>query len=106
MTPESDDRGEFATVAVMPHGWRLLINALTQRAGSILVEVTALECQPLEGRSFADVDPIRGAPYRTTLTWKCSRTWATKTAGRPSVSASTGRSCSDSDSSGMLPLSL
>ena len=67
---EAPDRGEFATVAFMPPGRRLLINAVTKRAGSALVEVASLGGAPIPGRTFADADPIIGDQYRTLVTWK------------------------------------
>jgi hypothetical protein len=62
---EAPDRGEFATVAIMPPGRKLRINALTQRVGSILVQVDGAP-----GRSFAEATPIVGDQYRTPVTWK------------------------------------
>lgn len=67
---EAADRGEFATVAFMPHRPQILVNAVTKRAGSILVEVAGLDGVPLPGRSFADAAPVVGDQYRTPLTWK------------------------------------
>ena len=67
---EAPDRGEFATVALMPPGRKLLINALVQRAGSLLVEVADLGGAPLEGRRFEDCAPLIGDQYRTPVTWQ------------------------------------
>ena len=68
---EAEDRGEFSTVTFMPPGRKLLINCLTQRAGSILIEVaTRSSGEPLPGRSFADCDPIIGDRFRHSVTWK------------------------------------
>jgi hypothetical protein len=68
---QSDDRGEFSTVTFMPPGRKLLINALTQRAGSLLIEVAGRSGgEPLPGRSFADCDPIIGDQFRKPVTWK------------------------------------
>ena len=67
---EAEDRGEFATVGLVPRGRKLLINALTQRAGTILVEVADLGGTPLPGRSFAEADPVIGDQFRTPLTWQ------------------------------------
>ncbi len=67
---EAAVRGEFATVAVMPPGRKLRINALTQRAGSILVEVVGQNGQPIAGNTFADATPIIGDQFRTVVTWK------------------------------------
>ena len=68
---EAEDRGEFSTVAFMPPGRKLLTNCLTQRAGSILVEVAGRSGgEPLPGRSFAECDPIIGDRFRHPVTWK------------------------------------
>jgi hypothetical protein len=48
----------------------LLINAVTQRAGSIKVEAADLSGNPLAGRSFADAAPIVGDQYKAAVTWK------------------------------------
>lgn len=66
---EAPVRGEFATVAFLPSGRKLLINARTQRAGSLLVEVADQNGKPLSGRAFADARPIVGDHFRTPLTW-------------------------------------
>ena len=70
MALEAPDRGEFATVAFMPPGRKLLINAVTKRAGSITVEVAALGGAPIPGHTFADADPTIGDQYRTPVTWQ------------------------------------
>lgn len=67
---EAPDRGEFATVAFVPPGRKLLINGLTKRAGSILIEAALLGGAPIPGRTFAEADPIIGDQYRTPVTWK------------------------------------
>jgi len=67
---EAVDRGEFATVAIMPPGRKLRINALTQRAGSIVIEVVGPDGQPIAGRTFAEAKPIIGDQYKTLVTWK------------------------------------
>jgi len=67
---EATERGEFATVAVMPPGNKLLVNAVVKRAGSLLVEVAGLDGAPLPGRSFAEADPVAGDQHRKPLTWK------------------------------------
>lgn len=61
--------GEFATVAVMPPGRRLRINALTDRAGSILVEVAGLDGKSLPERSFKEAKPVFGDLHWSPLTW-------------------------------------
>jgi hypothetical protein len=67
---EAPDAGEFTTVAFIPPGKKLRINALTKRAGSILVEACDVDAKPLPGRSFEDAHPIIGDQYRTPVTWK------------------------------------
>ena len=62
--------GEFATVAIMPPGRRLRINALTGRAGSILVEVAGFDQQALPQRSFQEATPVFGDLHWAPLTWK------------------------------------
>jgi len=62
---EAPEYGEFATVAIMPPGRKLLINAVTKRAGEIRVQVDGVP-----GRTFADCDPIVGDQYRKPVTWK------------------------------------
>lgn len=67
---EAPEKGELATVAIMPPGRRLRINAVTQRAGRLLVEVAGLNGAPLPGRSFAEADPIIGDQFRKPVTWQ------------------------------------
>ena len=57
-------------LAMMAPGTRLRINAVTQRAGSILVEAAGLDGKPIPGRTFADAVPIVGDQHRTLVTWK------------------------------------
>jgi hypothetical protein len=67
---EAAERGEFATAALILPGKKVLVNAVTKRTGSLLVEVAGLDGVPLKGRSFAEADPIVGDQYRKPLTWK------------------------------------
>jgi hypothetical protein len=69
---EAPDRGEFATVGIMPPGRKLKINAQTVRGGSIVVEVAGLDGKPLENRSFADATPKTGDLHWALLDWKSS----------------------------------
>jgi hypothetical protein len=62
---EAAERGEFTMLALMPPGRKLLINAITKRAGEIRVQVDGIA-----GRSLDDCDPIIGDQYRTPVTWK------------------------------------
>ncbi len=69
---EAPDRGEFATVGIMPPGRKLKMNALTLRGGSIVVEVADLDGKPLENRSFAEATPQTGDLHWAVLDWKGS----------------------------------
>jgi hypothetical protein len=67
---EAPQRGEFTTVAFIPPGQKILINAVTERAGSILVEACDLHGKPLAGYGFDDAKPVIGDQYRQALSWK------------------------------------
>lgn len=67
---EAPESGEFATVAIVPPGRKLRINATTQRSGSIAVEVAGWDYQPLPGRTFVDANPLSGDRFWTPATWK------------------------------------
>lgn len=67
---EAAERGEFATTGFIPPGRKLRINAVTQRAGTILVEVADLNGTPIPTRSFEEAIPIVGDQFRTPVTWK------------------------------------
>lgn len=79
---EAAERGELATAALVPPGKRVLINAVTKRTGSLLVEVAGMDGAALPDRSFAEADPIVGDQYRKPLTWKGQADLAPK-AGTP-----------------------
>lgn len=64
------EEGHFTTYAILSPGKQMRINAVTERVGSILVEVAGLDGKPLPGRSFDDAVPIVGEQYRTLVTWK------------------------------------
>ncbi len=66
---DAEQTGEFATVAIKPPGRKLRINALTQRAGSIRVELAGMNGRPLPGHSFAEADPIIGDVAGQPVTW-------------------------------------
>jgi hypothetical protein len=66
---EAKDEGEFTTVAFIPPGKRLKINAVTERAGSILVEACDVDAKPLAGRSLKEATPIVGDQFRTPVKW-------------------------------------
>jgi len=67
---EAPEYGEFATVAIVPPGRKLKINATTELAGSIVVEVAAWDYTPLPGRAFADANVLRGDLFWEPVTWK------------------------------------
>lgn len=66
----ADSGAEFATAAVVAPGKTLLINAVTARAGSILVEAADMDGKPIPGRSFADAVPIIGDQFWAQVKWK------------------------------------
>lgn len=70
MALQAKERGEFTTVAFLAPSSTLKINAVTDRAGSILVEAADLEGKPLKGRTFDDAIPIVGDQYQTVVKWK------------------------------------
>lgn len=70
MALEAPGDGSFATPVFIPPGKRLLINAVTQRTGQILVEAADLVGKPLPGHSFEDAVPIIGDQYRQPVKWK------------------------------------
>ncbi|MCA9426201.1 MAG: hypothetical protein KC994_14060 [Candidatus Omnitrophica bacterium] len=67
---EAEDEGEFATMAIVLPGSKMGINALTKRAGQILVEVADYNGDPITGHTFEEADPIVGDQFGTTITWK------------------------------------
>jgi hypothetical protein len=69
MSLEADEKGEFTTLGILAPGNKLKINAVTKRAGSILVEAADFHGKPIPGRTFAEADPIIGDQFWTTATW-------------------------------------
>ncbi len=67
---ETVERGEFATLGLIPPGRKLYLNTLTARAGKVLVEVTDLDRKPLPGRTFDDAIPVVGDHVRAAVHWK------------------------------------
>ena len=67
---EAPEEGELTTVAFIPPGRKVRINALTQRAGHVRVEVCDIDGKTIPGRSFDDAIEIIGDQHRTPLTWK------------------------------------
>ena len=67
---EAGEVGEFATVAFVLPGETLKINALTQRAGYIKVELVEFDGKAVPGYTFEECDPIIGNHHYTPVTWK------------------------------------
>src|SRR5262249_6660366 len=67
---EAAERGEFTTVGIIPPGRRLWINALTDRAGMLQVEVAGVDGKPVAGRAFADSVPVSGDHHRVAVRWR------------------------------------
>jgi hypothetical protein len=68
---EAKQRGEFSTVAFVPPGRKMRINAQTMRAGKVLVEVVAYHSgKPVPGRAFADAAIINGDNHWRPVTWR------------------------------------
>jgi hypothetical protein len=66
---EAPEKGEFWTLGFVPPGRTIRINAVTARAGSIMVEVCDFNGQPVAGRTLADARPVIGDQFRTALRW-------------------------------------
>ncbi|MGQ9919402.1 MAG: hypothetical protein ACUVS7_18540 [Bryobacteraceae bacterium] len=66
---QADGLGEFATVAFIAPGRKLLINADIPRGGCLRIEAADIHGTPLPGRSFADTDPLYGDLYKTPYAW-------------------------------------
>jgi hypothetical protein len=66
---EAADKGEFTTLGMLAPGKKLKINAVTKRAGGILVEAADFHGKPIPGRTFADADPVVGDQFWSTVTW-------------------------------------
>ncbi|HZS53962.1 MAG TPA: hypothetical protein VFA65_06135, partial [Bryobacteraceae bacterium] len=67
---EAAGDGEFSTVGIVPPKRKLRINANTERAGGIRVEVAGMDGKPLKGRSFEEATAIVGDHTSTLLSWK------------------------------------
>lgn len=68
---EAHETGEFATVAIVPPGRKLKINATTHKSsGSIAVEVAGWDYTPLPGRTFAEANALSGDLFWQPVTWK------------------------------------
>lgn len=67
---EAIEQGEFTTVAIIPPARKLKINAVTKRAGKILVEVLNAQNQTVKNRSLENCIPIIGDQFWTYVKWK------------------------------------
>lgn len=65
----ADEEGAFTTVAFIPPGDKIYLNAVTRRAGCIKVEACDLHGRPLPGRTFDDAVALFGDCYRTQVRW-------------------------------------
>jgi hypothetical protein len=68
---QCDEEGEFATVAVMPRGDRIRLNASVKPTGYIETAVRRFgEGEDVTGRSFEDADRIVGDGLAMPVTWQ------------------------------------
>ncbi len=66
---QCDEEGEFATVAVLPKGDRIRLNAMVPPTGYIKVAVSILHKGDMEGCSFDNTDPIIGDGLELPVSW-------------------------------------
>lgn len=66
---QCDDEGEFATVAVIPRGDRIRMNASVKPTGYIKTAVRVWGRGDVPGRSFEDADRIIGDGLALPVTW-------------------------------------
>lgn len=66
---QCDDEGEFATVAVVPRGDRIRINAIVKPSGYIKTKVRVFGGGVLEGRTFDAADRIVGDGLQMPVSW-------------------------------------
>lgn len=64
------ETGGFSTIAIVPPSDALYVNAVSARAGSVLIEVIGKDGQPLAGRTFADAIPLRGDCHWQPVRWR------------------------------------
>jgi hypothetical protein len=64
-----DEYGEFRTRLLAFDGNEIRINARTRYTGSIRIQVTDINDQPLPGKAFDDCDPITGDCLNRPVTW-------------------------------------
>jgi hypothetical protein len=67
---EAADLGNFSTVGFLSPGSRIFINAVTARAGEVLIEACDINGKPLPGHSFDDAIPVIGDQYCQPIKWR------------------------------------
>lgn len=67
---QCDEEGEFATVAVVPKGSRIRLNASVKPSGYIKTTVSVFGKGDVEGRSFDDADRLVGDGLALPVTWR------------------------------------
>jgi hypothetical protein len=82
---EAEEKGEFSTVALIPKGIRLYVNARTKRAGSVRVAVqSAPGAEALPGHGADECIAIVGDQPRALVRWNDSENLGVE-AGKPVV---------------------
>lgn len=66
---KAEAEGEFTMVAIIPKGRRILLNAVTKRAGFVSTEVRDINKETVPGRSFAECNPLFGDIYQKPISW-------------------------------------
>lgn len=64
-----DGEGEFATVAVVPRGDRIRLNASIEPTGHIRTAVRTLDAGPIPGRGFHEADRLLGDGLALPVRW-------------------------------------
>jgi len=67
---ETTEKGEFSTVAIVPPGTKLYINAVTKSAGNIIIEAVGPDGNPIPGREFENSIPLVGDLFNSLVVWK------------------------------------
>ena len=66
---EAETEGACTTIPLTYSGQQLQVNAWTRFAGELRIELATSSGEPVEGRTFADCDPISGDALNRTVTW-------------------------------------
>ncbi len=66
---EAEQLGEFSTVAFIPPGKKLKINAVTKRGGSLQIAACNIGRAPFGGRDFGDCTPLIGDLHNAPVKW-------------------------------------